>query len=106
MKTITFLGSSLDDLKRFPLSTMRESGYQLNKVQHGFEPDSWKSTSSIGLGVREIRIKDASGIFRIMYIAKFAETVYVLHVFKKKTQKTSQRDIQLAQERLSFIPKK
>lgn len=71
MKTITFLGDSLEALKAFPISAKREAGYQLDKIQHGLEPDNWKPISSIGVGVKEIRIKDKDGIYRVIYFAKF-----------------------------------
>lgn len=103
MKTITFLGDSLETVKSFPVSAKREAGYQLDKVQHGFEPDYWRPMSSIGSGVSEIRVRDSSGIFRVMYIAKLESTVYVLHAFNKKTQKTSQKDIELTKKRLKTI---
>ena len=100
MKTITFLGDSLEALKSFPTEVKREAGYQLDKVQHGFEPSDWKPMSSIGNGVSEIRIKDTTGIYRVMYVAKFKSSVYVLHAFNKKTQKTSKKDIELTKNRL------
>jgi phage-related protein len=103
MKKITFLGDSLEALKSFPLSAKREAGYQLDKVQHGFEPNDWKPMSSIGNGVSEIRVRDSSGIFRVMYVAKLESTVYVLHAFNKKTQKTSKKDIELTKKRLKTI---
>jgi phage-related protein len=98
-KPIAFRGSALDDLRAFPVAARREAGYQLDQVQHGGTPDDWKPMSTVGLGVQEIRIRDASGAFRILYVAKFAEAVYVLHCFQKKTQKTSQADVQLATQR-------
>ena len=103
MKTITFLGDSLAAVKSFPVSEKREVGYQLDKVQQGLEPDDWKPMSSIGSGVSEIRVRDTSGIFRVMYIAKFDSAVYVLHAFNKKTQRTAQKDIKLAKQRLKTI---
>ena len=103
MKKIVFLGDSLEALKSFPLSAKREAGYQLDKVQHGFEPNDWKPMSSIGNGVSEIRVRDSSGIFRVMYVAKLESTVYVLHAFNKKTQKTSKKDIELTKKRLKTI---
>jgi phage-related protein len=98
-KPIEFRGSSRDDLRAFPLSARREAGHQLNQVQHGQEPDDWKPMTTIGHGVQEIRIHDASGAFRVIYVAKFADAVYVLHCFQKKTQKTSQTDLDLASKR-------
>jgi phage-related protein len=73
--------------------------HQLDQVQHGQEPDDWKPMNTVGQGVREIRIRDAAGAFRIIYVAKFADAVYVLHCFQKKTQKTSKTDLDLATKR-------
>jgi phage-related protein len=98
-KTVDFRGSSLDDLRAFPLLTRREAGHQLDQVQNGLEPDDWKPMNSVGKGVKEIRIRDASGAFRVIYVAKFAAAVYVLHCFQKKTEKTSKADLDLATKR-------
>jgi len=104
-KPIEFCGSALDDLRSFPVQVRREAGYQLDQVQRGFEPDDWKPMPTIGQGVREIRIRDAFGAFRVIYIAKFAEAVYVLHCFQKKTNKTSKADLNLAQKRYRELKK-
>jgi phage-related protein len=104
-KPIEFMGNALDDLRAFPLLIRRDVGYQLNQVQHGDEPDDWKPMPTIGKGVREIRVRDASGAFRVVYVAKFANAVYVLHCFQKKTQKTSKADLDLAKKRLSDLEK-
>jgi len=104
-KLVEFRGSALTDLRTFPFSARREVGYQLDQVQHGGEPDDWKPMSTIGQGVREIRIRDENGAFRVIYIAKFADAVYVLHCFQKKTQKTSKADIDLAAKRYRDLVK-
>jgi len=96
---IEFRGSSLDDLRSFPLGARRDAGHQLDQVQRGQEPDDWKPMGSVGQGVKEIRIRDAAGAFRIVYVAKFANAVYVLHCFQKKTAKTSRVDLDLATKR-------
>jgi phage-related protein len=98
-KPVEFRGSSLDDLRAFPLAARREAGHQLDQVQNGQDPDDWKPMNTVGQGVREVRIRDASNAFRIMYIAKFASAVYVLHCFQKKTEKTSKADLDLAAKR-------
>jgi phage-related protein len=84
---------------RFLRRPRREAGYQLDRVQRGREADDWKPMNSVGQGVREIRIRDAAGAFRVMYVAKFADAVYVLHCFQKKTQKTRKADLDLARQR-------
>lgn len=98
-KPVEFVGSSLDDLRAFPLTARREAGYQLDQVQNGHEPDDWKPMNTVGKGVKEIRIRDVAGAFRIIYVAKFADAVYVLHCFQKKTEKTSKADVELAAKR-------
>jgi phage-related protein len=100
MKKLSFLGSSLDDLREFPAAVKSEAGYQLERVQSGLEPLDFKPMPTIGKGVLEIRIKDEEGQFRVIYIAKLKEAVYVLHCFQKKTQKTAQKDIVLSNKRL------
>ena len=98
-KPVEFRGSALDDLRAFPETARRAAGYQLDQVQHGRDPDDWKPMNTVGRGVREIRIRDAAGAFRVMYVAKFADAVYVLHCFQKKTQRTSKADLNLAAQR-------
>jgi len=98
-KPIEFRGSALDGLRFFPISVRREAGHQPDQVQRGLEPDNWKPMPTIGQGVRELRIRDMAGAFRIIYVAKFADAIYVLHCFQKKTQKTSKVDLDLAEKR-------
>lgn len=100
VKPISFLGDSLSQLRDFPENARSEAGYQLSKVQLGHDPDDWKPMKTVGAGVREIRVRDASGAFRILYLATLPDRVLVLHAFQKKTQQTSQKDIDLAARRL------
>lgn len=103
MKPVEFLGSALDDLRSFPVAARRAVGYQMDRLQHGLEPDDWKPMRSVGGGVREIRVRDESGVWRAIYLAKLPDAVYVLHCFQKKTQKTLKSDLELAQNRLSEL---
>jgi len=98
-KPVEFRGASLDDLRTFPLEARREAGHQIDRVQNGLEPDDWKPMNTVGQGVKEIRIRGAAGAFQVIYVAKFADAVYVLHCFQKKTVKTSKVDIDLAAKR-------
>jgi phage-related protein len=91
--------SALDDLRAFPASARREAGHQIDQVQRGRDPDDWRPMSTVGPGVREIRIRAAAGVFRVIYMAKFADAVYVLHCLQKKTPKTGKADIDLAAKR-------
>jgi len=99
VKDLEFIGSSYEDLCAFPRPVRREAGYQLGLVQEGENPDDWKPMPTIGTGVREIRIRDEDDIYRVIYVAKFADAIYVLHAFQKKVQKTNKRDIDLASKR-------
>jgi phage-related protein len=100
VKPIAFQGGSLDDLRAFPTEARREAGHQLDRVQRGLEPDDWKPMPSVGPGVREVRVRDDTGAFRVIYTATRPEAVYVLHAFQKKTQQTARRDLDLARARL------
>ena len=99
IKPVEFLGTSLEDLRAFPRGARREAGFQIDRVQHGREPFDWKPMGAVAQGVREIRLRDESGAYRILYLAKFDEAVYVIHCFRKKTKKTSADDIGLARLR-------
>jgi len=105
MKTVAFIGSSLDDLRSLPQAVRREAGYQLDQVQQGHMPDDFKPMPSIGKAVMEIRIWDEAGAFRVIYVAKLAQTVFVLHCFQKKTPRTSKRDLDLAASRYKEMKK-
>lgn len=99
IKPAEFLGDSIEVLRAFPDNARQDAGFQLDKVQRGEEPDDAKPMPSIGAGVKEIRIWDEAGTFRVIYLAKLADAVYVLHCFQKKARETSQNDIKLARKR-------
>lgn len=101
-KRLTFEGSSYADLVDFPQLARRSAGYELDLVQSGSEPDDWKPMPSIGAGVREIRIHQP-GAYRVIYVAKFEEAVYVLHCFEKKSQRTSRPDVEIATSRYKAL---
>ena len=107
-KPINWRGSSLDDIKDdaiFTVNARREAGHQLSQVQAGLEPDRWKPFDEVGPGTREIIVNLDDGWFRVMYVAKFAEAVYVLHCFKKKTNATSKQDKNIASTRYKAVIK-
>ena len=90
-------------LATFPEEARRSAGFALYMVQMGRDPEDWKPMASIGAGVREIRVRDAAGAFRLIYVAKFLEAVYVLHCFQKKSQQTPAKDIELSRKRLKDL---
>jgi len=102
MKRLNFVGSSLDDLRNFPDEARRAAGFELRAVQNGLEPSDWRPMQVIGSGVKEIRIH-MLGEWRILYVAKLRDAIYVLHAFQKKTRKTNQNDIDLARQRYRQI---
>ncbi len=99
MKPLRFVGSTKDDISAFPKSARTRAGYELFMVQIGRNPDDWKPIATIGAGACEIRIRDETGAFRVIYVAGFENAVYVLHAFKKKTRKISRADLELARQR-------
>jgi phage-related protein len=102
MKTIVFVGNSLAAIRAFPDAARREAGYQLDRLQHGLDPIDWRPMSSIGRGVREIRIRSA-GQFRVIYLASLPDQIAVLHVFRKKTRRTRTADLHQAKTALRAI---
>jgi phage-related protein len=103
MKTLAFIGDSLKQLRAFSTAARQEIGYQLHKIQIGAQPDDFKPMPSIGPGVQELRIWDTSGTYRVIYTARFQDTVYVLHAFHKKSAQTAQSDIDLAKSRYKQV---
>ena len=105
MKPVRFLGDSLKSIRDFGEDARRDAGFQLDRVQRGLEPLDFKSMPAIGRGVQEIRLWDETGTYRVIYTARLADAVYVLHAFQKKTQAASKRDIDLARIRWAELMK-
>lgn len=103
MKPVSFLGDSLDELRSFPDDARRDAGFQIGRLKRGLDPNDWKPMKTVGPGVREIRVREASGAYRVIYIATLEDAVYVLHAFRKKTQATSKRDLDLATTRFKEL---
>lgn len=103
MRPLRFLGDSLKCLRDFPEDARHDVGYQLEKVQRGQQPNDFKPMAAIGRGVEEIRIVEDSGAYRVIYVARRSDAVYVLHAFQKKTQATSKRDIDTAKRRFAQL---
>jgi len=103
MKRLIFLGNARAELRNFPEDARRQMGTELRRVQEGLEPFDWKPMTAVGAGVREIRVREASGAYRVLYVAALVEAVYVLHSFQKKTQATPKRDLDLATLRYRLL---
>lgn len=102
MKPLRFVGSSLDDMKDFPVEARRAAGFKLHAIQCGLMPSDFKPILNVGPGAYEIRLH-VQGEWRVIYVAKFEDGIYVLHAFRKKTQKTRVEDIELAASRYRQI---
>jgi phage-related protein len=103
MKLLRFMGASLKNLREFPEDARHDAGYQLERVQRGEPPEDFKPMPTIGKGVEEIRVWDDAGAFRVIYTARLADAVWVLHAFQKKTQATAKRDIDLTKSRYAEL---
>lgn len=106
LRPIVFLGDALDRLRAFPKAARKETGVQLHKVQLGLDPADWKPMPSVGPGVREVRVREEGGAFRVLYVTRIEEAVYVLHAFQKKTRATPKGDRDLAAARLRQIERR
>ena len=98
-KPLIWVGTSLDDVRKFPAEARRIIGHQLHRIQQGVSPHDWKSMASVLPGVYELRVRTRVDN-RVFYIAKFEEAVYVLHAFQKRGRRTRRSDLALARERL------
>ena len=103
MKPVEFLGDSLECLRDFPSDARQDAGWQLELVQRGKQPSDFKPMPAIGKGVEEIRVWDDAGTFRVIYTARLADAVYVLHAFQKKSQTIAKRDIDTAKTRFAQL---
>ncbi len=103
MKDLIFMGDSRKRLKDFPSSVRSDAGRNLFRIQQGKEPPDSKTLPEIGSGIQELRVWDETGTHRVIFIAKFAESVYVLHAFQKKTQTMSSRDLNLVRKRYDEV---
>lgn len=99
MKPLKFIDSSHKDLNKMPIDVRHAVGVELMRVQFGARPQDFKPMTSVGSGAYEVRVRDAEGAFRVIYVAKFTDAVYVLHAFQKKSRKTAKADIDLATRR-------
>ncbi len=102
MKRVVWLGASLEEVRGWTAEAQRDTGYQLFKIQSGVDPSDWKPIPRVGTGVQEIPIH-CDYEYRLIYLAKLAEAVYVLHAFEKKTQKAPQAALDVARRRLQLL---
>ena len=104
MKRIQWLGTSLNTVRSFPESVRKLVGQELRFVQTGSMPTDFKPMTTVGAGAYEIRVRSGNQ-YRVIYVAKFAESVYVLHSFIKTTPKTSKPDLDIAKAQYAILLK-
>ena len=101
---VHFEGDSLEVLSNFPDEVKRSLGFSLRQLQIGREPTSQiRSMSSIGSGVYELKEADERAWYRVIYLSRIENRIYVLHAFEKESRKTDRRDIAIASQRLKFV---
>lgn len=105
MRPVTFLGDSLKAVRSFPDAARQDAGFQLDLLQRGQQPEDFKPLTTVGAGVEELRVWCEHGTFRVVYLARLPEAVYVLHAFQKKTQTTPKAAIDLATRRYRELMK-
>src|SRR5579864_7673374 len=100
---LAWLGDSQDVLRRFPKDTRKDLGYSLRQVQLGQMPADSKPMKTVGSGVYELREQDERAWYRVFYLKKIADVVYVLHCFEKQTAQTEKKDIKVAKDSLKRL---
>ena len=105
IKPLRFRGISLEAPREFSVDARQGAGFQLDRIPRGLEPDDWKPMATVGSGVKELRVWDEAGTFRVIYLAKLGEAVHLLHCFQKKTEQTSEKDMRLARKRYKDLMK-
>jgi len=103
MAQVAWIGDSLDVLRGFPAAVQGDLGYALEQVQRGQIPLDSKPMRTVGPGVYELRDQDERAWYRVFYLKKIANVIYVLHCFEKRTAQTEQKDIEVAKERLKRL---
>tara|TARA_R100001132_G_C3193281_1_gene44141 strand:- start:149 stop:514 length:366 start_codon:yes stop_codon:yes gene_type:complete len=107
-KSIDWRGSTLKDIRNdkiFSYEARKQAGHQLSLLQAGLEPDNWKPLDNLGPGIKEIRIRTNGNAYRIVYLAKFSDCIYILHCFKKTTQVIKLQDRKLIDQRYKAVLK-
>lgn len=97
-KPVEWVGDTRATVRAFPRAARIQVGRELFRVQLGEDPLDWKPMRAVGQGACEIRVR-AGNHYRLVYVAKFQEAIYVLHAFTKKSQATRLQDIRTARDR-------
>lgn len=106
-KNLSFWSAAVVNAYRgFPEEIKDDGGYQLDRIQRGLDAEDCKPMQTIGSGVYELRLSNIQNEYRVIYVAKLDDAVWVLHAFQKATQKTGAKDIALARGRYKELLQK
>lgn len=103
MKPVRFLGDSRERIRGFPAAIRLDVGYEIETLQRGGQPRDFKPMPTVGVGVEEIRARSGLGAYRVIYTARLADEIIVLHAFQKKSRGTSRLDLQIARTRFNQL---
>jgi phage-related protein len=101
--TVVWEGDSREVLQSFPDDVRQNLGFQLWQLQQGDRPSDYRPLSSIGTGVFELRDQDARAWYRVIYLSRTNDVIYVLHCFEKKSREMPKRDFETAKQRLKAV---
>ena len=100
---IVWEGDSKDVLRTFPEGVIQNFGFELWQLQQGMRPRNYRPLPSVGSGVFELRDQDERGWYRVVYLSRIDDVIYVLHCFEKRSREMPARDFQKSKRRLSAV---
>lgn len=103
LATIAWEGDSREVLKSFPEDIRQNFGFELWELQLGERPSDYRPLTSIGPGVFELRDQDERAWYRVVYLSRINDVIYVLHCFEKKSREMPRKDFEKAKQRLKAV---
>jgi len=100
---VVWEGDSLEVIRRFPGPARQDLGAELRRLQTGDRPLNSRPMPSIGARVYELKEQDERAWYRVIYLAKIENRIYILHCFEKKSAKTGKSNLALAKARLKRV---
>ncbi len=100
---IAWEGDSKEVLSGFPKGVKQNLGFNLRLLQQGSEPIGYRPLQSIGRGVFELRDEDDRSWYRVVYLSRINDVIYILHCFEKKSRAMPKRDADTARRRLKAV---
>lgn len=101
--TVAWEGDSREVLQSFPAGVRQNFGFQLWRLQQGGRPSDYRPLPSIGTGVFELRDQDERSWYRVIYLSRIDDVIYVLHCFEKKSRQMPRRHFEKARQRLQAV---